>query len=1151
MMIKQKKTVLSFVIFGLIFFSGFFNVNGVFNLESTENIEDDTGGNLTTEVPLYNDVTNNPSINSRVKPIDFTGEEVLKPTDFGGEEFIEPSPFESSEIEWLPIEETLKNTQGGVETGGEPTTTVSYDAKTGVETTSDLDFTLQPELIQEIIKSVEPYAGLLGEITPESVVNNPSGDQRTVISGQTSFPWRTIVKLYITTSWGSWVGSGAIIDDYHILTAGHCAYIRDNPDFGWATSIKVVPAWDTSDTPSDPYGHAWMTYMRSYTGWTVSGDSDHDWAVITLDRNIGAFTGWMGRMTAGSGNSIYTQTMNVAGYPSDGAWTGNRLIFDSNTGQSATSNKHYYWADTGGGESGGPVWRYVSGNRYILTTHAYGAADNGNPIYPNSGTRLNSDKYNRIFDWLGADSAPTDKADLVDRGLAYSSYTPNPVTQGVTSFTVSSDIRNIGTASSGGFYVYYYASTNSIISSADHFIGSDYVSSISPFNYRDSSWTGIFPASIPAGNYYIGWIIDAPGWVSEFDETNNKAKETSMLTVNPAPPPPGYIEVQVNDALISGPINFAYIQVWDDTNALVRTAYTNSTGYYNITAMDEGTFNVTVSRLGYHTQKQLQTITSARDDYFLTFDLVPYPPDSSYIEVRVNESRTYNPIENAYVRCYNDSSGELFSTGYTDSSGFYNITGLYIGWWSVKVTYPGFREQEKYDYINWNSDDDYLWFYMDLDFQRINGSVALFRDNFPWFVNSTEPILAKYNISYVVYNSLDFGSVDLAQYQKVILVSEQVQTFYDRLEGNVTWFEDYAANGGVLELHSVDRKGNPSYHNGTWNQYLYPGGINKTYNVEEVDNSINMPIHPFILKPFLLNESQVDGWIGGEFTVYPSHAREILLGPNADPILLEFSYGSGYIVASTGTLEYNANYKGTQQLFENLIMYDPLAYHYSINVTAPLSSDSWEVNQSYHIEWDSTDNFAEVKIDLYRGGTFVEEIIANITNNGDFLWSVPDLIDSTQYQIKIMDAAYTLTLDYGEMFEIFNPSINVTNPKGTSTWNKGASEYINWTSRGTIPNVKIELFMDGILELEISLTTANDGAYLWLMPSNLTTSSEYSIKITDASVSVTYDFSPNFSVVSLPGGIPGYDLLILCGILVGVSLIIVRRKRKNLSILES
>ncbi len=1142
MMIKQRKTVFSFVILGLIFFSGVFSVNGAIFLDSKDNIKDETDANLPTDTHDHDDH----SINSRVEPIDFTGEDVLKPTDFTGEEVIEPGNDDDSEIEWLPMEEPLRNFQEGAEVIENPTATISYDVRTGVETISTLDFTPESESSQESIRSVEPYAGLFSEmnLNPESVVNNPAGDQRTIVSGQTAYPWRTIVKLYVTTPWGNYVCSGAMIDNYHVLTAGHCAYIRDNPNFGWATSIKVVPAWDTADTPSDPYGHAWMTMMRSYTGWTEDGDSNHDWAVLTLDRNIGAFTGWMGRITAGSGNSIYTQTMNVAGYPTDVA-SGNRLAFDSNSGNGATSNSHRYWADTGGGESGGPVWRYVSGSRYIMTVHAYGAAGD-NPANPNSGTRLNSDKYNRIFDWLGADSAPTDKADLVDRGSAYSGYNTGTVTQGVTSFNVWSDVRNMATASSGGFYVYYYASTNTIISAADHFIGSDYVSSISPFNNRDSSWTGIFPASIPAGNYYVGWIIDAPNWVYEFDETNNKAYITSQITVLAAPiPPPGYIELLVNDALTSDPIDFAYITVWDSTKTLVRTAYTNSTGFFNITAMDTGTYTLTILRLGYHVQNQTVIITSARDDYYLTVALAPYPPDSGYIEVYVNESRTLEPIENAYLSIYNSTSGELFSTGYTDSSGFFNVTGLYIGWWTVKVFYPGFNEEETFDYINWNGDDDYLQIYMDINFQRINGSVALFRDNLPWSVNSTEPVLAKYNISYTVYNSSDFGSVNLSQYQKVIIASEQVQTFYDRLEGNVTWFEDYAANGGVLELHAVDRKGN--YHNGTWNTYLYPGGINKTYNIEFVNNSINMPMHPFILKPFLLNESQVDGWIGGHFTVYPSHAREILLGPTFDPILIEFTYGSGFIVASTQTLEWNANYGGTQQLFENLILYDPLAYQYLINVTAPVNSNSWEVNQSYQITWDSTDNFAEVKIDLYRGGTFVEVIISNTTNDGDFLWSVPDLIDSTLYQIKVMDAAYILTFDFSEMFEIFNPSINVTNPIGTSIWSAGAFEYINWTSRGTITNVTIELFIGGVLELEISPTTVNDGLILWELPSNLTSSDEYSIKISDASNSVTYDFSLDFQIVS-PSGIPGYGMLILIGSLVGVILIIIKKKRKKLSI---
>ena len=54
-----------------------------------------------------------------------------------------------------------------------------------------------------------------------------------------------------------------------------------------------------------PYGNAWGVHYRSYSGWTSSQMVEHDWAMITLDRNVGAFTGWMGRQTASSSSSIY------------------------------------------------------------------------------------------------------------------------------------------------------------------------------------------------------------------------------------------------------------------------------------------------------------------------------------------------------------------------------------------------------------------------------------------------------------------------------------------------------------------------------------------------------------------------------------------------------------------------------------------------------------------------------------------------------------------------------------------------------------------------------------------------------------------------------------------------------------------------------
>ncbi|MBY8984927.1 MAG: carboxypeptidase regulatory-like domain-containing protein [Candidatus Lokiarchaeota archaeon] len=690
---KQTIKIIATLIFGVLFLSNIYGIIGTTSYESINEVGLDTETILDTEIPIDDDDA--PIFDNIVDPIDFRGEEV-----------IEPSNYDRNAIEWRPIEETLKNMRFNAEADGGSIATASYDALTGTETITTPIFEPTPENAAEI-STVEPYAGLLASTeTSESVIGT---DGRTVYNNL-GFPGSSIVKLYITDAWGrTWYGSGAIIDAYHVLTAGHCAYIRDD-DFslyGWASSIEIVPGMDTSDTPSDPYGSAWMTYMRSYTGWTVSGSSEHDWAVLTLDRNVGSFTGWMGRQWAGSTSSIYSGTMNVAGYPMDLSG-GNRMYWDADSGAGATTNNHYYWADTAGGMSGGPVWRFDGSSRYILTVHAYGR----DGLYSNFGTRLNNDKYDRIFTWLGADSAPTDKADLIDRGSAYDSVTGGTWTATTTIVTLTNDIRNVGTASSGIYYVHYYASTNDYISTSDYYIGTSTSESTGAFATDTATFTGTLP-DIPAGVYYIGWIIDKDDTVDEFDEGNNKAVFATQRTILGAPPPSGYIEVTVRDSTTNNLIPSAYVTVKDDTDTIIDTGYTDGSGFYVVTELDIGWHTVEISKSGYYDQQKTDYINWDGDDDYLTFYMVEMPPDSGYIEVNVKDYDTSNPLISAYVQTVNISSGLVINSGYTDGSGFYNITGLYIGWYEVSVSKSGYKDHSKQNYINWNGDDDYLTFYLE------------------------------------------------------------------------------------------------------------------------------------------------------------------------------------------------------------------------------------------------------------------------------------------------------------------------------------------------------------------------------------------------------------------------------------------------------
>ncbi|MFX1452018.1 MAG: trypsin-like serine protease [Promethearchaeota archaeon] len=372
-------------------------------------------------------------------------------------------------------------------------------------------------------------------------------DDRTRITPTTSYPWRSIVKLYMT--WGSdrYIGSGALIDKNHVLTAGHCVYYLANG--GWADSIKVVPAMDNG---IEPYGHAWATEMRVYFEWMNSQKYYHDFAVLTLDRDIGLQTGWMELMTADHSSSFYTGELNVAGYPGDLDY-GLNMYWDCDIGRTATEYNHWYYMDVTGGMSGSPVWIYDGTDCYILSICAYGEDGSGS----NFGTRIDKNKFDCINNWLTADATGTDKPDMADRGSAYSGFNTTVVGAGLTDFEVWSDVQNLGTYPVILSTVSYYASDDIIITADDYLIGIDEIGSIFSTYYRDSTWTGKFPSDVPSGTYYIGWILDADDTLDEFNENNNvHYVKNKQLLVDATPPSNPTVCKQLNGTTESN--------VWQD-----------------------------------------------------------------------------------------------------------------------------------------------------------------------------------------------------------------------------------------------------------------------------------------------------------------------------------------------------------------------------------------------------------------------------------------------------------------------------------------------------------------------------------------------------------------------------------------------------------
>jgi hypothetical protein len=99
-------------------------------------------------------------------------------------------------------------------------------------------------------------------------------------------------------------------------------------------------------------------------------------------------------------------------------------------------------------------------------------------------------------------------------------------------FSVWCVVGNAGNGESGDFEVHFYASSDSVITNSDFYIGTRWMSSIPGGSYAYCDWGDYFPAAIGPGDYYIGWIIDSWGMESELDAWNNVAyKEDCLLTV--------------------------------------------------------------------------------------------------------------------------------------------------------------------------------------------------------------------------------------------------------------------------------------------------------------------------------------------------------------------------------------------------------------------------------------------------------------------------------------------------------------------------------------------------------------------------------------------------------------------------------------------
>jgi hypothetical protein len=208
-------------------------------------------------------------------------------------------------------------------------------------------------------------------------------------------------------------------------------------------------------------------------------------------------------------------------------------------------------------------------------------------------------------------------------------------------------------------------------------------------------------------------------------------------------------------------------------------------------------------------------------------------------------------------------------------------------------------------------------------------TVALFQNYDSWGYPANQEALDRLGITYVVLSSNDFGLTDLSMFSKVVIASDQDQSFYNGMAAYRTWFEDYVRSGGVLEIHAADF----GWHGGRWEGSL-PGGLEwESYYGQEV--TVVDPAHPVLNTPNAITEAELSFWnfaVHGCFAAYPVDAHVIIIEDRyLKPAYLEFEYGAGAILATSQTIEWS--YKNHFSLIlENSLCYLPLRYPHDLLV---------------------------------------------------------------------------------------------------------------------------------------------------------------------------------------------------------------------------
>jgi hypothetical protein len=205
----------------------------------------------------------------------------------------------------------------------------------------------------------------------------------------------------------------------------------------------------------------------------------------------------------------------------------------------------------------------------------------------------------------------------------------------------------------------------------------------------------------------------------------------------------------------------------------------------------------------------------------------------------------------------------------------------------------------------------------------------------------------------------------------------------------------------------------------------------------------------------------------------------------------------------------------TDQMFE---IYGP------ITITAPAGGEEWMVGTQQEISWASS-GIENVGIRYGQEGDWTLVVDTVPAADGSYTWTIPD--DPRMARIAIFDAADEDPFAVSNEFEIYSPTVVVTQPNGGESWIVGTSQSITWDWRGVFETVSIEYATDAAGRATwhtIASETGNDGQFTWVIPDDVSTECRVRVCAVDVVVGGVCDESDGTFGIQEPSGGPNANV---------------------------